>query len=264
VPHDAAAPSDAAAVIVDGGTTSPTATSVRGAIGEAIRKIARGGAICPGQATVTKPSGTAVCGASGQGLTIVFNGCQLSAGGTISSGTVNVALTRTASDTNCNSSTTIALGYTQTITNLTYTGTGGAKIVLPNQMSTSTINFPFGVKAPTTISINDMGEIQRFDTSGNMTSDRTFNGTQMFSSISLANESYTVDGTQNVTDKAGGNGTTTATGLMRVLSCCKPVGGTLAVSRMGGSHNGSHTWTFMSTCGSATLDGKTVTLPACL
>ncbi|HVZ86451.1 MAG TPA: hypothetical protein VHG72_05760 [Polyangia bacterium] len=261
--RDAAATSDAA-VLADGGVTSTAATSARGAVGEAIRKIARGGPICPGQATITKPTGTPVCGSSGTGLNIVFNNCQLSAGGTITSGTVNVALTRAASDTNCNAATTIALGYTETITGLTYTGTGGAKIVLPNQTSTSTINYTFGQKSPATIGIMSMGEIQRFDTSGNMTTDRTYNGTQTFSAISLANESYTVDGTQNVTDKAGGNGTTTATGLMRELSCCKPVGGSLAVSRMSGSHNGSHTWTFMSTCGSATLDGKTVTLPACL
>ena len=87
----------------------------------------------------------------------------------------------------------------------------------------------------------------------------------MFSSISLADQSYTVGGMLNLTDKSGG-GTATFTGtdISRETACCRPTGGTLAVSRTGGSHSGSHSWTFTSTCGSAMLDGKTVTLPACL
>jgi len=54
-----------------------------------------------------------------------------------------------------------------------------------------------------------------------------------------------------------------ATGLKRERTCCKPTGGMLSVNRTGGNHNGTRTWTFSSSCGSATLDGKTVTLPAC-
>jgi len=107
-------------------------------------------------------------------------------------------------------------------------------------------------------------EIQRVATDGSMTSDRTFTGTRNFSAISILGQTYTVDGMINVTDKAGGTGTITGTGVQRDRNCCKPVGGTLAVSRTGGSHSGSHSWTFSATCGSATLDGKTVMLPACL
>jgi hypothetical protein len=54
------------------------------------------------------------------------------------------------------------------------------------------------------------------------------------------------------------------TNIARGTSCCRPTGGTVAISRTGGSHSGSHTWTFTLTCGSAMLDNKTVTLPACL
>jgi hypothetical protein len=193
---------------------------------------------------------------------IVFSGCQLSGGGTVD-GTVDVQITRASSDTTCNSSTSITLGYTSTITGLTYTGTGGAKIVIPNDMSTSTLTYSLG-QSPTTASIQTNGEIQRFSSGGSMASDRTYNGTYDFSSISLADQTYTVGGMLNVMDKSGGTATLTGTDLTRDTGCCRPTGGTLAVSRNGGNHSGSHTWTFTSTCGSAMLDGKTVTLPSCL
>jgi len=247
---------------LDAGRGPTGASTVRGAVGQAIRNAAAGGNDCPGQVTVTPQSGTAVCGVSAAGVNIVFNGCQLPGGGTID-GTVNVQLTRTASDTNCNAGTTITLGYTSTLSNLSYTGTGGGKIVIPNDMTTGTLNFPTG-QSPTTISIMTNGEVQRFASGGTMTTDRTFTGTYDFSSISLANQSYTLGGTLNVTDKAGGTATLTGTNLMHDTSCCRPTGGTLAVSRTGGSHSGSHTWTFTSTCGSAMFDSKSVTLPACL
>jgi hypothetical protein len=246
---------------VDGGRGTGS-TTVREAVGQAIRQAALGNVVCSGQATVTPRMGNAVCGVSAAGVNIVFNGCQLSGGGTVD-GTVDVQITRSASDTTCNSSTSITLGYTSTITNLTYTGTGGGKIVIPNDMSSSTLTYSFG-QAPTTASIQTNGEIQRFASGGSMSSDRTFNGTYMFSSISLADQTYTLGGMLNVMDKGGGTATFTGTDITRDTGCCRPTGGTLAVSRNGGSHSGSHTWTFSSTCGSAMLDGKSVTLPACL
>jgi hypothetical protein len=245
----------------DGGRV-PGSTTVRAAVGQAIREAALGGVVCAGQATVTPKSGTTICGVAASGVNIVFNGCQLSGGGTVD-GTVDVQISRAASDTTCGSATTITLAYTSTITNLTYTGTGGAKIVIPNEMSTSTLTYSFG-QSPTTANIQTNGEIQRFASGGSMTSDRTYTGTYDISSISLADQSYTVGGMLNVTDKSGGTATFTGTNISRETGCCRPTGGTLAVSRMGGSHSGSHNWTFTSTCGSAMLDGKTVTLPSCL
>ena len=253
---------DAGRLVDAGGRGGASSITVRAAVGQAIRDAALGDVVCAGQATVTPQTGTAVCGVSAAGVNIVFNGCVLSGGGTVD-GTVDVQITRAASDTTCSSATSITLGYTSTITNLTYTGTGGAKIVIPNEMSTSTLTYSFG-QSPATASIQTNGEIQRFASGGSMTSDRTYTGTYMFSSISLADQAYTVGGMLNVTDKAGGTATVTGTGIMRETSCCRPTGGTLAVSRTGGIHPGSHSWTFTSTCGSAMLDGKTVTLPACL
>ena len=253
---------DAGRAVDAGSRAGNGATTVRGAVGQAIREAALGGDVCPGQVTVTPQTGSPVCGVSAAGLNIAFNGCVLSGGGTVD-GTVNVQITRSASDTNCNAATTITLGYTSTLTNLSYTGTGGAKIVIPNEMTTGTLNFPTG-QSPATVGLTTNGEVQRFASGGSMTSDRTFTGMYTISSISLVNQSYTVGGMLNVTDKAGGTAIITGTDLARDTSCCKPTGGTLAVSRTGGIHPGSHSWTFTSTCGSATLDGKTITLPACL
>jgi hypothetical protein len=154
------------------------------------------------------------------------------------------------------------LGYTSTVSNLTYTGADGAKVVIPSQMSTATLTYPFG-QPPSTVTITTNGEVQRLGSGGSMSSDRSFTGTHTLSSISQANGSYTLDGTLNVTDKNGGTATLTGTGLTREVGCCRPTGGNLSVARTGGNHSGSHTWTFTPTCGSATLDGSTVTLPDC-
>jgi hypothetical protein len=236
-------------------------TTVRGAVAEAIRNIALGGSVCPGQVTVTHQPGTNVCGFTGGGLNIVFSGCQLSAGGTVD-GTVNVQLDLSTVGTSCSSPAMVSVGYTSTITNLTYSGTGGGKLVIPNQKDTATFQVAPG-QAPATISMTSTGEIQRTGSDGT-SNDLTFMGNRTFSSISIKNETYTLDGAINVTDKAGGTATMTGMGLQIEKSCCKPMGGSLQISRTGGSHDGSHSWTFSSTCGSATLDGKSVTLPACL
>ena len=150
---------------VDGGRGNGS-TTVREAVGQAIREAALGNVVCAGQATVTPRTGNAVCGVSAAGVKIVFSGCQLSGGGTVD-GTVDVQITRSSSDTTCNSSTSITLGYTSTITGLTYTGTGGGKIVIPNDMSTSTLTYSLG-QSPTTASIQTNGEIQRFASGGSM------------------------------------------------------------------------------------------------
>ena len=239
-----------------------SATSARGAVGQAIRTAVQGGDVCGDKVTVTPRIGVAVCGDAGTGVTVVFDNCELSGGGVVD-GTVDVQLNRSASNVVCDGSTDISLGYTATITNLTYVGVDGARIVIPSQTSTATINHPFG-QTPTTVSIETNGQVQRFGTGGAIFSDRTYSGTQTLSSLSLANQTYTLSGVLNVTDEAGATATLTGTDLTRETGCCRPTGGTLTVSRTGGSHAGSHTWTYTPTCGSATLDNVTVTLPECL
>jgi hypothetical protein len=242
---------------------APGGTTVRGAVGQAIRNLALGGSVCSGHATVTHPGGAAsACSLTGNGVNIVFSGCQLSGGGTVD-GTVNVAVQLSASDTTCGSSTKITLGYTLTATNLSYTGTNGVKVVIPSETDMGTTQFNHG-QTPTTLTVMTNGEIQRMDSGGTITSDRTFTGTRTYSSISLANQSYTVDGMTNVTEKTGGGaGTISGMGIMRDNACCRPTGGTLSITRTGGAHPGTHSLAFSAACGVATLDGKMVMFPAC-
>jgi hypothetical protein len=239
-----------------------SAITARGAVGQAIRTAVQGGDVCGDKVTVTPRNGASVCGDAGTGVTVVFNDCELSNGGMVD-GTVDVQLNRSASNVVCDGSTDISLGYTATITDLTYTGVDGRAIFIPNQKSTATINHPFG-QMPATVEIETLGEVQRFELGGAKISDRMYSGTQTLSSISLANQSYTLSGVLNVTDESGATGTLTGTDLTIDTSCCRPTGGTLAISRTGGNHAGSHTWTYTPTCGSATLDNTTVTLPDCL
>ena len=81
-----------------------------------------------------------------------------------------------------------------------YTAAGGAKIVVPSQTSTATISYPFQ-KTPTGFTVTTTGEVQRFASGGTMTSDRNYTGTQTYSSVSLADGTYTVSGTLNVQDQ---------------------------------------------------------------
>ena len=221
-----------AATAADGGAPTSGTTTVRGAVAQAIRQTMMGISVCGSQAVVTNHTGALVCGNGSAGAQIVFSGCQLSSGGMID-GTVDVQLTRSASDANCDGSTNISLGYSATITNLVYTAAGGGKVVIPSQTSTATINYPFQ-KTPTGFAVTTTGEVQRFASGGTMTSDRNYTGTQTYSGVSLADGTYTVGGTMNVQDQSGGSAVLMGMGLTRADGCCKPTGGTLSVTRTGG------------------------------
>jgi hypothetical protein len=244
-----------------GGTGGAATSGMRGAVAEAIRILARGGTVCGDQATVTRQGSSVACDLDAPGVKIVFTACQLAAGGTVD-GTVDVQFDLTASNSACDSSTTVSASYTSTISDLTYTATDGEKVVIPSQTDMAAFEFPVG-QTPTKLTITSSGEIRRIAADGTMTSDRTYTGARKFSSISIPDLTYTVDGAVNLTDSGGATGTVMAGGLTYEPSCCLPLGGTLTVSRSGGSHAGSHTWDFSAVCDAATLDGKTVTLAAC-
>jgi hypothetical protein len=256
------------AVATDGGAggAGGASTNTRPLIGQVIRALIRGETVCPNQVTVTPKTAAPACAGSSatsvrNGITIVFSGCQLPAGGSLS-GTFDVTSQRSASEQTCTANTVISLGHTTTITNLAYTSPSGGKIVIPSQTDTGMTTYTFGQMAPgTTISTN--GELQIFSSNGTMVSDHTYNGSRTLSF--QGNQSYKVDGTVNVQDqKSTASAMITGTGLTHTLACCRPVGGTLAITRTGGLRPGQHTWGFNSTCGSASFDGKTITLPACL
>jgi hypothetical protein len=250
----------------NGGTTTVTATgAVITTPGDVVRALARGESVCPGQVTVTPKTVAPACtgGTTRAGVTIVFTGCLTPAGTTIN-GTLDVASTRTASATTCSATTSIMLSYNSTLTNLSYTGVGGGQLVIPSMTTTGMTTYTFG-QTPPSIALNVTGELQTFASGGAMTADHNFTGSSTFSFGGSAT-GYSVDGSLNVVDNlmAGAASTITVTGLQRVQTCCRPVGGTVGIVQTSGTGVGTHTWTFSSTCGSATIDGTSTTLPACI
>ena len=241
--------------------------SGRPSLGTTLRAVIRGESVCPGQVTVTPKTAPPACSGSSltsvkNGITVVFNGCQLSGGGKLD-GTFDVQATKTASAAVCASDTMITLNYTTTSTNLVYTSPEGARISIPSQTDTGTASYVFGQNGTST-TINTTGEAQFFNTAGTMIADLGYGGMRTLT-FTASNQTYTTDGTVNVQDKmtAGASATLAGAGIQRSNGCCRPTAGTLTVTRVGGQAPGQHVWTFQSTCGTAKLDGSTVTLPAC-
>jgi hypothetical protein len=246
----------------------PQASSApaRWTVGNAIRALARGESVCPGQVTVTPKTAPAACHSSEtnvrSGVTIVFTGCQLAGGGTVD-GTVDVSAMQSASDESCSQSTMVTLSHTTTITNLSYKGSGGSRLVIPKQTDTGMNTFTSG-QAPETLTIESDGQFQFYDSSNTLMLDQSFKGTRTYKFAGSA-QSYTVDGTIDLVDNssAGGTGVLTATGLSRTNDCCYPTGGSVSLSRMTASNTDQHTWTFGPTCAKVMQDSSSTTLPAC-
>src|SRR6185295_5096215 len=158
-------------------------------------------------------------------VTIQFSGCQVS-GGTID-GSVDVQSNRSASAQTCSATTTITLGHTSTLTNLSFTLTGGGKLLIPNGTNTGMTSYTFG-QSPTTSTITTNGELQIFDSGGTMLSDHTFMGDNTFTFS--GSQSYAVSGTLDVQEKNGGaTATITRTNLTRSGDCCRPTAGSVTV-----------------------------------
>jgi Tfp pilus assembly protein FimT len=238
----------------------------RRAIGDMIRALARGEAVCPGQVTVTPRTSPAACdsdvGQVRSGVTIEFAGCQTANGGTIT-GTIDVQTERMASEASCGPNTRITLSHTTRMTSLTFTGPDGRRLVVPNQTDTGNNTYTYG-QLPAMVSMNSSGRIQVFDAGGTMRTDQNHNGTRTLS-FSSANRSYTVSGTVNTQDVAtGASASMMSTGVTRTSDCCHPTGGMLTVNRTGGTSPGTHTWQFGPACGGVTFDGTAITAPECL
>jgi hypothetical protein len=244
------------------------AGTVRTGVGDVIRRLARGEQVCPGQVTVTPTTSTPACSngdASAQtrdGVTLVFTGCALPGGGTLD-GKIEVVGHRTASSADCATGTIINLSHTTTITNLVYTGTGGGRLTIPTLTETGNNTYMIG-QMPTKFTIGNQGRLQVYASNGNLSADLTVTGTTTFT-VAGDRNSYSVDGALNVQNQSDASqATVTGAGLTRTTACCRPTAGTLSIDRTGGNSPGRHTWSFGSTCGSATRDGAAVSLPACL
>lgn len=233
--------------------------------GDVIRALAQGQSVCPNQVTVTPRTAPDVCPAGGSatirnGVTIAFNGCMLPDGGRVD-GTYDVQATRTTSDPACGAGATISLSITTTVTNLSFVGAGGRKIVIPNETGTSSFSYVIG-QAPQPTASTIEGRMQVFASDGSKLADNTFSGTST-TTPAQDRSSYSIDGTLTLQDQlaAGSTTTLTAAGLTRSSSCCRPIGGTLTLNRTGGANAGTHTFSFGPSCGATTFDDKAVTLP---
>jgi hypothetical protein len=241
------------------------ATGAVTTVADAIRALARGETVCGSAAAVTARTRTPVCtGAPTQsrgGATIVFNNCQTPGGGTIN-GTVDISSSATASSAACTGTTMITLSHTTTITNLSYVGPNGNKAVIPQQVDTGTNTYTFG-SLPASINLSTMGQLQTFAADGTEISDTSYTGTPTIS-FGGSTSSYTEDGTFTTTSNlvSGAGATYNLMGVTRVSTCCRPVGGSVQVSRNSGASN---TYTFGPNCGDVTLDGQVAaSVPTCL
>jgi hypothetical protein len=258
----------------DAGTTTTTdaGTTTGGVLttaGDAIRALARGESVCPGQITVTPKTAPPPCTgwpktSTRAGVTIVFNGCQTAGGATLN-GMVDVTSTKTASSATCQSATSITLSHTTTITNLSYTNASGGHLMIPSQTGSGQTTYTFG-ETPASVALSFKGQLQITNAgSSTVTSDHNYNGNLTFS-FGGSSTSYNVNGGLTATDNlsAGVGATLTITGLERVTSCCRPVGGSINIVQTSSTGPGNHLVTFGPSCGEAMLDGTTATLPACL
>jgi hypothetical protein len=248
-------------------TGSGTGDTARASVGNFLRSLARGEAVCPNQVTVTPHMVAPACETQDttsirSGGTIVFNGCQ-TANGKLD-GTVDIQASRTASEMVCSANTMITLTHTSTITNLTFTGNDGKRLVIPSQVDTGTNTYLYN-QTPTTTSINTSGRLQLFASDGRLVTDQNHNGTRSIT-FSAADHTYSVSGTINTQDatQPGSTATLVGTDVKRTMGCCHPTGGMLTVNRTGGNSPGQHTWTFGPGCGDATYDGTAIATPACL
>jgi len=250
-----------AGAAADAGSTG-TAAPI-GIVG-AIEALARGQSVCPGQVTVTPRMTASPCTTVTtpvrNGVTIVFNGCQV--GNDTINGTFDIASNRTASDTTCSASTTVTLQDTVTMTNLSLTNAKGAMLSIPTATETGTTMFPFG-QTPSTIQLTNSGQLQLVTSKGATAVNLAFNGND---TVKLnGSQSFTIDGMSTLQDMVGGTtATVTKTGLTRSGQCCRPTGGSEAINRTGGSQPGQVTWTFGPTCGAVMRNGSSVSLPACV
>jgi len=254
---------DGSTVVTDGGVTTG---GVLTTAGDAVRALARGESVCPGEITVAPKTAAPACtgGTTRAGATIVFNACQTPGGATLD-GMIDVSSTRTASSADCTAATMITLQHTTTITNLSYTNAAGQRLIIPSMTGMGMTKYTFG-QTPPTVALSFTGQLQTYRTAGNnITSDHNFTGDLTFT-FGGSNMGYTADGGVTVMDnRAPGSGSTiTVTGLKRVTTCCRPVGGTIGLSQVGPTGPGTHVWSFGPTCGESTIDGTGVTLPACI
>jgi hypothetical protein len=229
----------------------------------ALRSLALGESVCPGQVTLTAERIPAPCG-SGEGDTIPastsiqLNGCELSGGGKLD-GALKITATQTPSDTKCDAGTSIAVSYTSTTTNLVYTAPSGARVELPEVTRTGSFTRKLDTP-PAVLTINSQGRIERYDEQGAALSKTTFSGSQTLT-LSGANGGFHVDGALTLEDAvAARTASVTSTDLSRAEGCCYPTSGSVAVVHADGTDT---KWSFGPNCGDVMVNDHKVKTDEC-
>ena len=244
-------------------SSAPKAAATGSLPALALRDLALGEAVCPGQVTVTTERTTAPCD-TGEGATvplsnaIQLNGCELSGGGKLD-GSLQIAAAQTLSDMNCDAATSIDVSYTSTTTGLVYTAPDGARIELPQVTRTGSYTRLLDAP-PSLLTINSEGRIERYDAKGAAQSKTTFSGMQTLTVLG-ANGGFRVDGTLTLEDEIGDrSASVTSVGLTRAEGCCYPTSGSIDVAHSTGNEQ---RWSFGPGCGDVSVNGHKVTPDEC-
>src|SRR5262249_11022648 len=156
------------------------------------------------------------------GVTLMFNQCKLQNGGTLE-GMVVLSSTQDASNTACDSTTTITVHFNGMYTNLSYTAQNKQRTVINSLMTSGMFERPIG-GTPTMITSMLNANIERFQANGNVISNRTFDGNATYD-LSGSPPTVTVTSSMSVVGaNDGGMATVSMDSLKFEPSCCHAVG----------------------------------------
>ncbi|HVT09425.1 MAG TPA: hypothetical protein VHO67_18320 [Polyangia bacterium] len=263
-PTVALSAASATPVVSDAGATPDAGDQTVAGLAGAIRALAHGLTVCPGQVSVVVKTAPPACSGAAlplerNGATLTFSDCAL--GAETIDGVVDLTSSRSASDAVCAPTTTIMLRSTLTLTGVTIRPAVGGRIVIPSQSVTTTATYTYA-QTPTTVQAIQSGEIQIFDAAGLLKADITFDGSGTFTFGD--GPSFIVDGTASYQDSVGAMATITKNEVTRTAGCCRPTAGAVVVDRVGGPRPARTTWSFGPACGMAGRDRMRTELPACV
>ncbi len=264
---------DAGPKLEDAGMKKSDASVATPAQGPAkvILTVARGDvSVCPGHVTVTPIMTATPCDENGQsgdtqtGTTVVFDDCVLKGGGRLD-GTISVTSTHRASDTACDSNTTISITFAANVQNLAYTAPDGTATAIRNLVVDGSYDHTIG-SPPKSITTAMHGSVENESSNGGLALLTTFSGQATFTlpgTPGAYSVTSSLDWTSSTARDGGVDGgpnsvRVNADGLTHDGQCCHATGGTVTVA---GARTG--TFTFGPACGEATANGKPVMLSDC-
>jgi hypothetical protein len=238
--------------------------------GAAIRDIALGKSICPGQVAITSERTDSPCPIGGEdgadalpvSTSIVFDDCVLPDGGRID-GSIDIDVAHTFSDPACGSQTVIDVTYTSTSTDLAYTAPGGGQIVLPSLRRSGSYQRPLAGRA-SALDVSVQGAVEHYDEDGALLAQMAVTGTQTITPTP-EDDGYRVDGTltMRMTQDSLDERTLSVSGVgvTRTDTCCHPTGGTLEIAPSDGE---TDKWSFGPGCGDVSRNGAAFAVDECL